>query len=126
MSYKDWRASTNPKTRGSWNLHTLLPDGPDFFVLLSSIAGFIGSAGQANYAAGNTYMDVLAHYRRARGESAVALDLGVIVDHGVLATNTELQDRILAGGLLAGISTEELLSLLDCYCDPENKNIIPP
>ncbi|KAI1480108.1 hypothetical protein F4774DRAFT_425201 [Daldinia eschscholtzii] len=120
MSYEDWQASTNPKTRGSWNLHTLLPKGLDFFVLLSSISGFIGSAGQANYAAGNTYMDALAHYRHALGERATALDLGVILDHGVLAADEALRDRILAQGLLTGISFPELLALLDHCCDPES------
>ncbi|KAK6958415.1 hypothetical protein Daesc_001215 [Daldinia eschscholtzii] len=120
MSYEDWQASTSPKTRGSWNLHTLLPKGLDFFILLSSISGFIGSAGQTNYAAGNTYMDALAHYRHALGERATALDLGVILDHGVLAADEALRDRILAQGLLTGISFPELLALLDHCCDPES------
>ncbi|KAG4216756.1 hypothetical protein PC116_g34763, partial [Phytophthora cactorum] len=120
MSYEDWQARTSPKTRGSWNLHTLLPKGLDFFVLLSSISGFIGSAGQANYAAGNTYMDALAHYRHALGERATALDLGVVLDHGVLAADEALRDRILAQGLLTGISFPELLALLDHCCDPES------
>ncbi|KAI1804894.1 hypothetical protein F4811DRAFT_570659 [Daldinia bambusicola] len=120
MPYEDWRASTNPKTRGSWNLHTLLPKGLDFFILLSSISGFIGSAGQANYAAGNTYMDALAHYRHALGERATALDLGVILDHGVLAADEALRKRILAQGLLTGISFPELLALLNHCCSPED------
>jgi NAD(P)-dependent dehydrogenase (short-subunit alcohol dehydrogenase family) len=118
MSYKDWRACTDVKTIGSWNLHTLLPEHLDFFVMLSSIAGVIGSAGQANYAAANTYMDALAHYRNARGQRAAALDLGVMLDHGVLADNTALRDRILAQGLLAGISSTEFFALLDHYCNP--------
>lgn len=118
MSHDDWAASTNPKTRGSWNLHTVLPEGLEFFVLLSSISGVVGSAGQANYAAGNTYMDALAHYRNALGERAVALDLGPMLDHGVLATNEALRDRILAAGLLRGVYSSELLALLDYYCDP--------
>ncbi|TGJ78460.1 hypothetical protein E0Z10_g10307, partial [Xylaria hypoxylon] len=102
MSHEDWEESTNPKTRGSWNLHTVLPKGFDFFVLLSSIAGIVGSAGQANYAAGNTYIDALAHYRNALGERAVALDLGAILDHGVLAANEALRHRVLSAGLLRG------------------------
>ncbi|KAI1297828.1 ketoacyl-synt-domain-containing protein [Xylaria venustula] len=118
MSHEDWEASTNPKTSGSWNLHRVLPEGLDFFVLLSSIAGIVGSAGQANYAAGNTYMDALAHYRNALGERAVALDLGAIVDHGVLATNETLRDRIISAGLLRGVYSSELLALLDHYCEP--------
>ncbi|KAI1467710.1 KR domain-containing protein [Daldinia caldariorum] len=125
MSYEDWIASTNPKTRGSWNLHTLLPKGLDFFILLSSISGFIGSAGQANYAAWNTYMDALANYRHALGERATALDLGVILDHGVLAADEALRNRILAQGLLTGISFPELLALLDHCCNPEDPIVNP-
>lgn len=118
MSHEDWAASTNPKIRGSWNLHTALPEGLDFFVLLSSISGIVGSAGQANYAAGNTYIDALAHYRNALGERAVALDLGPMVDHGFLASNEVLRDRILSAGFLRGIHSSELLALLDHCCDP--------
>jgi hypothetical protein len=118
MSYDDWQASTSPKTHGSWNLHTLLPRGMDFFVMLSSIAGVVGSAGQANYAAGNTYMDALAHYRNAQGERTTALDLGVILNHGFLATNDALRDRILRGGIMEAITSHDVLCLLNHYCDP--------
>ncbi|KAI3317739.1 ketoacyl-synt-domain-containing protein [Xylariaceae sp. AK1471] len=121
MSHEDWEAGTNPKTRGSWNLHTVLPEGLDFFVLLSSIAGIVGWPGQANYAAGNTYMDALAHYRNALGERAVSLDLGVMLDHGVLAANEALRDRILSTGLLRGVYSSELLALLDHYCEPASR-----
>lgn len=63
-------------------------------------------------------MDALAHYRNALGERAVALDLGAMLDHGFLAKNEALRDRILSGGLLRGLSSSELLALLDYYCDP--------
>lgn len=118
MTYDDWRACVDPKVRGSWNLHTLLPQGLDFFVLLSSIAGIVGSAGQANYAAANTYMDALARYRVAQGERAISLDLGALLGHGVLAENEALRDRILSGGLLSGLAPAQTLGLLDYYCDP--------
>jgi hypothetical protein len=119
MKYEDWRLGTDSKTIGSWNLHTLLPKGLDFFIMLSSIAGIVGSAGQANYAAGNTYMDSLSHYRTAIGERGTALDLGVMVDHGVLADNQILQNKILGQGFLAGVKSEEVFNLLDLYCNAD-------
>jgi NAD(P)-dependent dehydrogenase (short-subunit alcohol dehydrogenase family) len=125
MSYENWKACTDVKTIGSWNLHTLLPDNMDFFIMLSSIAGVIGSAGQANYAAANTYLDALAHYRTLRGQKSAALDLGVMLDHGVLADNTALRERILAQGLLAPISAREFYALLDHYCNPQRTNEKP-
>ncbi|KAH7398510.1 hypothetical protein BKA66DRAFT_605570 [Pyrenochaeta sp. MPI-SDFR-AT-0127] len=119
MSYEDWKTSVDPKVQGTWNLHNLLPKGMDFFILLSSIAGVLGNAGQANYAAGNTYMDGLARYRVAQGERAVSLDLGAMLGHGVLAEDDVLRERLFKGGLLSGVSPALMFGLLDYYCDPD-------
>jgi hypothetical protein len=118
MTYDDWRGATDPKILGSWNLHSLLPRGLDFFVLLSSLAGVLGSPGQANYAAGNTYMDALARFRVSQGERAVVLDLGVMLEHGALASNDSLRERILAAGSLAGITPQVFFGVLDYHCNP--------
>ncbi|OIW35579.1 hypothetical protein CONLIGDRAFT_63350 [Coniochaeta ligniaria NRRL 30616] len=85
MSYDDWVSCTGPKIHGSWNLHDLLPDSLDFFIMLASTAGLIGNPGQANYAAGNTFEDALAHHRRRLGLNATAIDLGAVRDVGYLA-----------------------------------------
>jgi hypothetical protein len=83
MTYDDWVAATRPKIQGSQNLHELMPQDLDFFVLLSSSAGVIGARGQANYAVGNTFQDALAAHRRSKGLKAVSLDLGLILGAGV-------------------------------------------
>lgn len=118
MSFEDWRLATGCKIEGSWNLHTLLPRDLDFFIMLSSASGIVGLRGQANYAAGNTYMDALARHRVARGERAVSLDLGAMIDDGLLAENTNLLDRVLAYGALNPISRQQCLAIMDYYCNP--------
>lgn len=87
MTYTQWTEPLQPKVQGSWNLHDYFDSSRelDFFVLCSSVSGVVGNPGQAAYAAGNTYQDALAAYRRARGLRAVAVDLGVMRDVGVLA-----------------------------------------
>lgn len=94
MTYDQWREATRPKIQGTWNLHTLLPKDMDFFVMLSSISGVVGNRSQANYAAGNTYQDTLAHYRRNQGLVGTSVDLGLMVGIGLIAErggNTNLQ-----------------------------------
>ncbi|KAI9842656.1 MAG: Type I Iterative PKS [Sclerophora amabilis] len=119
MTFEDWKISIGPKVQGSWNLHALLPQGMDFFIFLSSVSGVIGSGGQANYAAGNTYMDALAHHRIMKGEKATTLDLGWMESEGVVAENEFLQTGLAAAGYLMPISQEEFHALLDHHCNPK-------
>ena len=57
MSFEDWIMTVNPKVQASWNLHTVLPKGLDFFVMISSISGILGHVSQVNYGAGMSSLE---------------------------------------------------------------------
>ena len=75
-----------PKVQGAWNLHTLMQDEPlDFFVLFSSSSACLGTAGQANYAAANAFLDALASYRCRQGLAALSINWGSWAEVGMSA-----------------------------------------
>jgi len=45
MSFDSYNTGAACKTFGSWNLHTTLPKGMDFFIFLSSASGLVGLRG---------------------------------------------------------------------------------
>jgi len=75
--------AVRPKVHGLLPLHEWF-DGLDFFVLFSSAASVIRSPRLAHYAAGNAFMDAIAHYRRARGQPAMAINWGLWRDVGFI------------------------------------------
>ncbi|KAF4635270.1 hypothetical protein G7Y89_g2822 [Cudoniella acicularis] len=119
MSYEEWSSGTNCKTQGSWNLHKLLPTDLDFFIMLSSASGIVGIHGQANYCAGNTFMDALARYRVSIGQKTVAWDLGAMVDDGFAAEDKIFMKRILGYEAFAPVTRSYTSALLDHYCNAQ-------
>ncbi|MEO3867420.1 type I polyketide synthase [Nonomuraea sp. B12E4] len=71
LDQESLRTVLRPKVNGALVLHELFPPGSvDFFVLFSSCGQLLGLPGQASYAAGNAFLDVLAAHRRALGDPA--------------------------------------------------------
>ncbi|BCL26237.1 type I polyketide synthase [Streptomyces aurantiacus] len=105
-----------PKADAAWQLHRLTRElDLSAFVLFSSAASVLGSAGQANYAAANTFLDALAEHRRSQGLAATSLAWGLweSASGGMAARlgSTE-RARIHRTGV-AGLTDEQALALFD-------------
>lgn len=123
MSVEDWHTTLSAKLAGSWNLHELLPADLDFFIMFSSSTGIMGSFGQSNYTAGNTYQDALAEYRVRHGRRAHAIAMSMVTGVGWVAENTQVQALLRVRGMLEEVSLNDIYELLRFCCNPQHADV---
>ncbi|MGB3440609.1 MAG: SDR family NAD(P)-dependent oxidoreductase [Actinophytocola sp.] len=118
-------AVLRPKVDAAMNLHELAGD-VELFVLFSSATGILGTAGQANYAAANAFLDGLAMRRHAAGLPAVSLSWGLWAQDSAMTANLTEADlaRINRGGVHAH-TVEEGLALFDAACRSGEPHLVP-
>ncbi|MFD8288329.1 SDR family NAD(P)-dependent oxidoreductase [Streptomyces lavendulae] len=116
-----------PKVEAARHLHELTA-GLDLsaFVLFSSFAGVVGSAGQAAYAAANVFLDALAHERRRQGLRATSMAWGWWGSDGGLTGGLSDVDRGRLSTLgLAAMSADEGLALFDAVMAQDRALSVP-
>jgi acyl transferase domain-containing protein/acyl-CoA synthetase (AMP-forming)/AMP-acid ligase II/pimeloyl-ACP methyl ester carboxylesterase len=86
QNWQKFQKVLEPKILGAWHLHNLNQGRDlDYFILFSSIASLIGSAGQSNYAAANSFLDALSIYRQSLNLSCLTINWGAWANAGMAA-----------------------------------------
>jgi acyl carrier protein len=112
MDKTTFNAPLQPKVYGAWLLHNLLADAPlDFFVLYSSASSVLGMYGQANYAAGNAFLDALTYYRQRLGLPALSINWGSWSEIGIGA-RANISEQLAQHGM-GEIAPEKGLKILE-------------
>jgi polyketide synthase 7 len=103
------------KVDGAWNLHELTQNMDlTAFVMFSSMAGIVGTPGQGNYAAANSFLDGLAAYRRAHGLPGLSIAWGLWEQSSAMTRHLADRDKVRMSRFgLAALSTAQAMELFD-------------
>ncbi|MFF4503027.1 SDR family NAD(P)-dependent oxidoreductase [Streptomyces sp. NPDC001401] len=117
-----------PKATAAWHLHELTR-GQELaaFVLFSSASGVLGSAGQASYAAANSFLDGLAQHRAAAGLPATSLAWGLWSqdEKGMAGGLTEAERARIVRAGFGAIEGDTGLALLDAALNRPEPLLVP-
>jgi hypothetical protein len=126
MTQENWHAGINQKVNGAWNLYDALAKtnstkNLDFFLMLSSMYGSIGSTSESNYCAANSFLDAFSFHLRSLSIPATALGLGMISEIGFLHENPEAEATLFRRGWQP-LSELDFIQMIDIAISTTDKD----
>ncbi|MBI2374776.1 MAG: SDR family NAD(P)-dependent oxidoreductase [Deltaproteobacteria bacterium] len=123
QSWEKFARVMAPKVWGAWHLHEETRTMElESFVLYSSMASVIGSSGQSNHSAANSFLDALAFARRAEGLPATSMNWGPWSEVGA-AARKRVSSRTTARGV-DDISPEVGLGMLQAALEASLPQVV--
>ena len=116
-----------PKAVGAMHLHLAFSlHQLRMFSVFASVVGLLGNAGQAPYAAANSWLDALSVFRRANGVAAQSTQWGYVAEVGMAARCQVTEHAQRRGfGVVGRRAAEVALSVAHYACRPACLAIIP-
>ena len=116
-----------PKAAGAQALHAaLLPARLRAFSLFTSVVGLLGNAGQAVYAAANSWLDALCRCRRSGGLCAQSTQWSYVAEVGMAARRELGEQAVRLGlGVLSRASVELMLASVCSTSRPACLAVLP-
>ncbi|MGL4106798.1 amino acid adenylation domain-containing protein [Clostridium sp. LP20] len=106
----EFKSVVNPKIIGTYIMDKLTEDDDlKFFIMFSSLASFLRGGGLSDYVFGNTFLDLYADYRNAKGKKSLTInwpawkDVGMAVDQ---KTNVDI-------GIFKSINSSKAIEAFD-------------
>ena len=79
LGEQDFEAVFQAKIGGTWALHQVSQNKDiDFLIFFSSASAILGGKDLTHYAAANSFLDAMAHYRKSMGRSGAERQLGFV------------------------------------------------
>lgn len=111
----------SPKIEGSWLLNEWTKqDEPDFFVMFSSINSLMGTPGQGDYTAANSFLDAFARATDKDGKRMMAINWPSWKETGMAVKFNVNDDK----GIFKSISTKAALGALEEILDRKVSRVI--
>ncbi len=115
MTTECFKTAMRAKVSGAWNLHSITQaDNIKQFVVLSSVASIVANPGQANYVAANYFLEQLVNFRRLQNKHALAINLDMLNDVGVIARNKDIKDKLERFGW-QGITSKDVINGMNVF-----------
>lgn len=112
-----FETAMKPKAKGAWLLHRhSLSLELDYFVLFSSVGSLVGNPGQATYVASNSFLDMLAPYRRNKNLPAICINWGALGKIGMAARHKGVEEYLNRTGF-GSFTPTQAIKVLDKILD---------